>query len=372
MTKILLLTASFGDGHKQVATALQEQFSHRQAETVVLDCFRLSNPFLAKFNEWVYEWTTRYLPSVYGFSYRVTQRLGPNHWLWKVLGSMSAKAVFAAVEELKPDAVVQLFPDHSLEQLGVNPSGPLLGVVLTDYSIHGRWFHPNVDVYFLPHPTLERLARPFTDSRAKTVVTGIPVRDSIHRRDISQGNSDEISINQPYCLISTGARGVFSGLRDAIHTVRRIFLDHAIYVMCGRNEQMKQAVEELSDQIPLLHALPFVENMGEWLRNADFAVMKSGGVTVTECLVAGCPVIVFQPQSGQEEDNAAFLETVGAGYVARDLRELDEVLQRVAKENVRSALAAQARRSARPAAAERVVEYILKRVHERAQHEFQD
>ncbi|OFW77692.1 MAG: hypothetical protein A2201_00130 [Alicyclobacillus sp. RIFOXYA1_FULL_53_8] len=375
MPKILLLTASFGDGHKQVARALQEQFLHRQVETVVLDGFRGSNPHLAKFNEWIYESTTRYLPFAYGLSYRLTQSLTPTHWLWRVLGWMSSRAILEAVEQLKPDAVVQLFPDHSLEHIAVSPSGPVLSVVLTDYSIHSRWFHPNVDVYFLPHPSLERPARVFTESRAKTMAAGIPVRDSIRLSGITQETSSGSEASSgpqrrlPYCLISTGGRGVFSGLRQAISAVRRHFPDRSIYVMCGRNTKMQQAVHKLAEEVPRLHALPFVENMGEWLRDADFAVMKSGGVTVTECLVSGCPVVVFAPQAGQEADNAAFLERIGAGYVAREIRELDDVLERLAADNVRAAMSATALQNARPAAAERVVEYILQQVSERSERQ---
>lgn len=352
MTKIMLLTASFGDGHKQVAGALEEQFRIRGAETLTMDCFRRSSPRVAKMNEWIYETTTRYAPALYGASYRLTQNFGSENWLWKTLALLSTKSAIQSIRDYQPDAVLQLFPDHALARLGKHGSRPLIGVVITDYSIHGRWFHPNVDMYFFPHPSVGDKSDRFSGG-ASRILSGIPVRASLLSK------SPEFAPEFPYILFATGGRGVFASLKTALRLVKRYFPSHHVYVMCGRNEQMKQAVLNLSRELDGVRPLPYVANVGEWMTHAEFAVIKAGGLTVTECLVCGCPTIAYRPQPGQEADNAAFLAQAGAGFSASDDEALSQALRKLLNRETRRTMVEACRRNAVPDAASRVAEYVL-------------
>ncbi len=49
---------------------------------------------------------------------------------------------------------------------------------------------------------------------------------------------------------------------------------------------------------------------------SDFAVAKSGGLTVSECMAMSLPLIVFNPIPGQEERNADYLLENGAALRA--------------------------------------------------------
>lgn len=357
MTKIMLVTASFGDGHRQVAAALEEQFNSRGAETFIIDCFRATSPRLSRFNEWIYESSTRYTPLLYGASYRGTQKLGPRNWLWKALALFSKKSALKAIAEYQPDAVLQLFPDHMLSRLN-SATRPIVGVVLTDYSIHGRWFHPNVDLYFLPDRRLNESAARFAGS-AQKVAAGIPVRN------LARTKASSFAPQSPYVLFATGGRGVFSDLENTIRLVKGYFPQHHVYVMCGRNEKMRESILRWSAGISGVYPLPFVENVGEWMSHAEFAVVKSGGITVTECLVSACPMLVYRPQPGQETDNAKFVVQVGAGVEAVGEKTLRKALRQFQITAVRQAMAQACRQTARPDAAGRVAETVLEEIKKR-------
>ena len=43
-------------------------------------------------------------------------------------------------------------------------------------------------------------------------------------------------------------------------------------------------------------------------------ISKPGGLTTSECLVSGLPMIIINPIPGQEEQNAEFLEKSGLAY----------------------------------------------------------
>jgi processive 1,2-diacylglycerol beta-glucosyltransferase len=51
---------------------------------------------------------------------------------------------------------------------------------------------------------------------------------------------------------------------------------------------------------------------------SDLAITKSGGLTTSECLAMGLPMLVFSPIPGQEERNADFLLEQGAALKAYD------------------------------------------------------
>lgn len=360
MVKVLLLPASLGDGHKQVASALREAFVERDVHVVEVDCFRGTSLPMSRCLEISYEWITRYTRPAYGVAYKLTSNLSPHSGIWKTAALLSKPAVMRALEQFHPDIVLQLFPDHSLETLVYAGKKPYIGVILTDYSIHGHWFHDNVDTYFLAHEHLREHAQTFLTTKSEVVISGIPVRSQFYAEQ-----TQHLPNNQRYILFATGGRGVFPQLRQTIAVVCREWSDYAVYVMCGRNEKMLHAMKELSNHMPNVHALPFVENIASWLRGASFAVIKSGGVTVSECLAAHCPMVIYRPQPGQETDNAALMKRIGAAEVAHNLDDFRDALIRTKSPSQRMRMASACSAVAHPEAAKRIVEHVLRRLNVR-------
>jgi len=74
-----------------------------------------------------------------------------------------------------------------------------------------------------------------------------------------------------------------------------------------------------------VHVLGYVTAIPELMALSDLTVSKAGGVTTSEALVAELPMVLVNPIPGQEEENTAFLQSVGAAIVAprpADLRHL--------------------------------------------------
>ncbi len=62
------------------------------------------------------------------------------------------------------------------------------------------------------------------------------------------------------------------------------------------------------------------------MRAADVLVGKAGGLTVSEALAVGLPLIIYNPVPGQELYNVDFLVNFGAGLLSRDE---DDVVEKV-------------------------------------------
>ncbi|MCL6594052.1 MAG: galactosyldiacylglycerol synthase, partial [Alicyclobacillus sp.] len=310
MTRLLILYAAIGDGHRQAAPALLEACARRpEVEAVAVDNFRATHPLCAWLSEGCYRFSTRFLPRVYGWSYRVTRRLPSHHWLWQLLALLSRQGACRALREHQPDVVLQLFPDLALAF--ADPSGgpgaavrPLQAVVVTDYSLHARWFSHQADVFCLPAPALARAARAQGYAAAGQACwgTGIPVR----RQFAACLRSAPLPLRQ-YVVVLTGGRGVFPQLAQVLLTLRAERPELTVHVLCGRNTRMHKLVTRLAARDPGIHAHGFVEQVAPYLQGAAFAVLKAGGLTVAEALAAACPMLLYKPQPGQEADNAAFV-----------------------------------------------------------------
>lgn len=356
MIKAVLISASFGDGHRQVARALREAFEHHDVQVYEVDSFKKTNRLFAGFQERMYEWITRHFSGMYGMTYRWTAKLPVNHLLWKILALSTGKGVEKAVRRIQPDIVLQLFPDYSTHGIRRRDGKPYIGIVLTDYSVHSHWFHTNADVYFIPEANLRYEVEPFKTDKIDVVEVGIPIRHQFHQPVSTVENT------RSYILVATGGRGLFREVQEIVEILVENFPEFDIYILCGRNNKMLEMIQEQTKNAPRVHGLSYFEDIASLYRNASFAVIKAGGVTVSECLCSGCPMLFYRPDSGQELDNAKFMEKMGAGKITYSLDEfnvlistklLDEVLLRM-----REACAS----LARPTAADDIVQFVMSKI----------
>ena len=105
----------------------------------------------------------------------------------------------------------------------------------------------------------------------------------------------------------------------------------------------------------------YVTNMDECMNASDLIISKSGGLTVSEALAKGLPMIIVKPIPGQETRNAEVIEKYNIGirlinldditgqissFLADDQKKLKQM-----KENTT--------RIAKPDAAEKISKWVI-------------
>jgi processive 1,2-diacylglycerol beta-glucosyltransferase len=238
---------------------------------------------------------------------------------------------------------------------------PLTISVVTDFEAHALWMEPGVDLYCVAaEETKARLvARGVPADNA--VVTGIPIAarfsGKIDIADVQKrlGWRDDL----PTLLVLGGGFGMgpvakILGALDTLETAVQVV------VVCGRNEALRRQLAAEDRRHPT-HLLGFVTNMHELMAVADLVITKPGGLTSSEALAMGRPIVVLDPIPGQEAANSDFLLEHGAAIKANRVEDLPYRLQKLLGSPKLREMARAAATLGKPDAATRIVHAVLAR-----------
>lgn len=114
------------------------------------------------------------------------------------------------------------------------------------------------------------------------------------------------SLPQPYVR--------FRAAMDHTLPFLRSFEDMHFVFLPGKDKEYATRLKTLFDAMKLenVTVLDYVDDMAALMHGCDLAILKSGGLTVTECLCAHLPMILLGKSYGQEKANTTMLTGMGA------------------------------------------------------------
>jgi processive 1,2-diacylglycerol beta-glucosyltransferase len=106
--------------------------------------------------------------------------------------------------------------------------------------------------------------------------------------------------------------------------------------------------------------LGFIDYLDDLIVASDLVITKAGGLTVSEILARGTPMLVIDPIPGHEEWNADFVAGSGAGIQLRMVETAPAATVALLGDPARlEGMRAQAARVGKPRAALDIVDFIL-------------
>ena len=199
-------------------------------------------------------------------------------------------------------------------------------------------------------------------------VTGIPVMPAFSEPDAPalarNGCAAALGLDpaRPVLLMASGGAGV-GDLASMVERVLSLGGDSGLQVIAvaGRNAEAHGKLQALAARHPgRVVAIGFTHEMHRLMAAADLVVTKPGGLTVSECLALGKPMLLISPIPGQEEHNAGFLMEEGAGWLAYDAIGLDYKVARLMADAAKLAsMATRSRTLGKPQAARSVLHHVL-------------
>src|SRR5205814_1927593 len=134
-------------------------------------------------------------------------------------------------------------------------------------------------------------------------VTGIPVGQAFgERRDVVSARARYgLDPGRPTVLFLSG--GFAAGpVAKSILGIWADRPDAQVLAVCGTNERARRRLAALPRPAGgSLHAIGFTDEVPDLMAVADVVVSKSGGLSTSECMAAGKPMVVSAAIAGQEE-----------------------------------------------------------------------
>lgn len=369
--RVLILSIKAGAGHLRAAQAIEAVFAEQYPEVEVehLDALEYTNAAFRKSFTEGYETLARDLPTIWGKIYSSLEERPAKSTVKRVAAvfdRLNARPLRRAVRAFQPDAVVctHYMPAEVVGRL--RRKGKLAApvyVTLTDYDIHTMWLQDGVDHYTVATEEMAYALDAKGLDGAQVHVTGIPIMPVFSTPWPGRAEMRErlgLRVTVPTLLVSAGGFGLFHIDRFAEELAARV-PDVQFLAVAGRNKRLRRGLEKVARKHPdKILPFGFVDNMHELMAASDFAVAKCGGLTTSECLAMGLPMVIIKPVPGQEERNAAFLLESGAGLWAHTAAHMIYKVERLLAAPDRVAqMAAAARAAARAGAAYEVVRVVM-------------
>ena len=342
MKKILIFYAAYGGGHLSAAKSIKEYLDNnfKNIETKLVDCMEYINKPLNTITKTAYTEMAKKAPWAWGKVYSKSEK-GPIAEISTASNKVLSIKLNTLLEEYKPDLIISTHPFSSQMCAYLKKKEKLtakLATVMTDYAPHDQWLINSdyTDFYFVAHDKMKEQLIERGINKNKIFATGIPLsnRFLLHYNKEETLNYFGLKPNKKTILFFAG--GEFglgkSKTFDMLKTFAENFDNIQIVAIAGRNAKIKKEFDNLvesSNKQDSIKILEYTDKVPELMSISDMVVTKPGGLTTTESLASGLPIIVINPIPGQEEENAEFLESIQVGVWIRKNDDSKEIFEKI-------------------------------------------
>lgn len=367
---ILLLSVSAGAGHIRAAEAVRQAAvrSHPGLHVEHLDVMDVVPRLFKRLYADSYLKIINRHPAFWGYLYHTSDKARPDsslNRLREALERINTRKLHDRIRTLAPKVIVctHFLPAQLLARLRrLGQSTTPTWVVVTDFDVHLLWVHEGLSGYCVATEEIAHRLRGRGVGDTRIAVTGIPIDPAFANPPERAVCAAALGLDpaKRTILLMSGGHGV-GDLYGIAERAMAIPGDHQVVAMAGRNADLLARLGELAAAHPgRLVAQGFTSTPERVMACADLAVGKPGGLSTSECLAIGLPMLVVSPIPGQEERNSDHLLEHGAALKAHDMAGLMYRLRRALDEpGLLPRLAANARAIGHPRAAADVLATVL-------------
>jgi processive 1,2-diacylglycerol beta-glucosyltransferase len=322
--RILILTASFGEGHNSAARGIRDGLARVAPEGTEVELRDLFAEAYGPVNELVrksYLAVVNFVPGAWGAVYR---------WLDRKKDFDTEFARFSRLEDhfavllerFQPDVMTCTFPAYpnvlrKIQRLNAECSRPCkIVVVITDsITINAAWYRCAADYFVVANEQSASVLRSAGVASEKIKIFGFPVSpkfaDSAGSNRVLPPGSSERRVLYMIHAATRGAPELAQRLAD---------LGVGLTVTIGRADRLMPEIEAaVGDKAKVIG---WTDELPRMLHESHLLIGKAGGATVQEAIAAACPMIINYVVAGQEEGNARLIVETNSGVIANSPREV--------------------------------------------------
>ena len=346
MKRVLILYAKYGGGHLSAANSIQnfiEENYYFDTQVKSVDCVEYASPVLSGLTIEAYKDMAKKAPWAWKKVYYNSENGALSHISIDIAKKMARK-LHTLFKEFLPDIVISTHPfatqmtSYLKEHENVDCK---LATVLTDFAPHAQWLvgKDYCDLFFVSNDDMKtELINDYNIPETKVFVTGIPLSDRFLDDFKEDECFDVLRLKKEKKVLLFFGGGEFGlGEKRTVKVLKSLanHLDeYQIVAISGRNKKMNNEFLKLYKKVKNddLHIYKYTTNVPELMYISSLVVTKPGGLTSTESLASGLPMLIINPIPGQEEENARFLEKSGAAVWIKKDDDIDMIVDNLLKD----------------------------------------
>lgn len=363
MKRVLILSAPIGSGHKMTAAALAEELRTREnVEVVEGDVFSFMPAWIGKTFLFCYLKVLALCPWLYGAAYSSGGSGHQHLWLRNFINRTLLKLGKGYLQKVQPDIVLATHatPLGIMSIYKEKHPEIWLGAVVPDFNIHPWWNCQHVDAYFLA----DALLKEKITTQQGIYAYGLPIRKQFSLCEYAECRARlGYKKEEKLVLLMGGGDGLLPMEEIVAELVAIKDERMKLIVVAGRNEQLLQKLQARFDSVSKvkLELYGYREDIPQLMTAADILISKGGAVTAAEALATGISYIIYKPLPGQEEGNAKFLQEHYGAFVAKNLTDVAELMQKLLLNNPAKAGGKSWNNQASKTAAKQIINLILEK-----------
>jgi 1,2-diacylglycerol 3-beta-galactosyltransferase len=324
--RILILYADAGFGHRSAALAIKAALEEKYGRYCTIDMVNAleddRTPAFLRDSQSDYDNMVRSMPELYKIGYEASDTSISNPLVETALIMMLFDVMKDLLKRYQPNAIVSTYPLYqaaldavfTIEQTSV----PIVESITDLVSVHRIWFNIGVDTCLVPTTEVEKLALQYGFPEENVILTGIPVSPEIPREVRSKEElRAELGLdpNRHVFLLAGSKR--LEGAPEILAGLNHSGLPVQLVLVSGGDDELYQKFENEEWHLPV-KLFNYVDFMPKLMHASDAIICKAGGLTVSESLACGLPMLLTNVLPGQETGNAEYVIRNQAGVLVKD------------------------------------------------------
>ena len=321
--KVLIITATIGQGHNAVARSIANELQERKIPCKILDMYRYFSPALQKIVQ------GGYLISIKSVAAMRARKIGEKyydamekgykplneHAFARVKNLPFARQLKKYLDEYQPDVIIctQVYCVHIIDTIKSRGwiDVPVFGID-TDFTVQAHWQgNDYIDYLVTASKGLTGQLLVKKVPKEKILPFGIPISSKFGTK-MEKREARELLCLDPdkkTLLIMGGSMG-YGNIDKTILQLDDLPFDFQAMVVCGSNLQMRTKLKKLKTK-KRFDIYGFSYNIPMMMDACDVMITKPGGISLSEGLAKRVPMVLANAIPGMEDRNSSFM--VGYG-----------------------------------------------------------
>ncbi len=366
MLHVLLLSVTAGQGHNSCARSLAVALEARGVACQTVDTIKYINSLTGTAVDKGYLTMGKYTPKFWGTIYNQALQLSMSGKPAQINLPLPQRFV-KLIAKANPDAIVctHFFASLLLTKMRRKRliSMPVFGIN-TDFTLHPFWEDVDQDYLVLACDQMHYSVQKRGIPPEKTLPFGIPVNANFGMNIDKHEARKMLGLQDKNTMLLMGGSMGFGDLTKQVDELDALPHDFQIVVICGSNKQLYAELKQRADEGKFHKTvLPYqyVDNVHVFMYASDIVCTKPGGLSTSEAMSVGRPIVMLDPIPGLEEINAAFLVNSGAAVQTGKHYPLSEAVYNLMRSPERCEAMIRAQLAVNPpSAADNLADFVIR------------